>query len=122
MATALINTGVQFPNSTIQTTAGTGSVTSVAAGTGLSGGTITTSGTISLVTTLGAVGTYGFMTGNAYINNPGGTAAGSTLRYANALGYPYTGTVPSGTWQCMGRTRDCCIGPAQVTTMWVRIA
>ena len=38
-----------------------GTVTSVAAGTGLSGGTITSSGTISVNTTIGAVGTYAFL-------------------------------------------------------------
>jgi len=46
MATTLVATGIQFPDSTIQTTSA-GAVTSVATSGGLTGGTITTTpGTI----------------------------------------------------------------------------
>ena len=49
MATSLVSTGVQFPDSTTQTTAATLTSITVAAGTGLSGGgTLTTSGTLTL--------------------------------------------------------------------------
>jgi len=48
-----------WPNQTINSTAsGSGSVTSVATGTGLTGGPITTSGTISLANTAVTAGTY----------------------------------------------------------------
>jgi hypothetical protein len=92
-------------NPTISSTA-TGTVTSITAGTGLTGGTITTSGTIAVNTTLGAVGTYALL--NSTTNNlavaPGGTRAGSTLRYAGSTSPTNSAStpVPSGTWQCMG--------------------
>jgi len=122
MATTLTNTGVQFPDATTQTTAATGSVSSVATGSGLSGGTITTSGTISLVTTNGAVGTYGLFVGavSGYDSSPGQNIAGSSLTWASASGYS-TGS-PSGTWQCRGFTSDVCQGNVQITTMWMRVA
>jgi len=40
---------------------GTGTVTSITAGTGLTGGTITTSGTIGVSTTFAGIGTYAFL-------------------------------------------------------------
>jgi hypothetical protein len=99
-------------------TGGTGTVTSITAGTGLSGGTITTSGTIALVTTLGAVGTYAILA-NALTPlsiTAGASVAGSSLRYAGASllnptgatpigpgsGWVGSATAPSGTWQAMG--------------------
>lgn len=57
---------------------GTGTVTSVAAGTGLSGGTITTSGTISMPNT-GTAGTYSGVTTDAQ----GRVTAGTTRTYNN---------------------------------------
>jgi len=49
MAVSLVSTGIQFPDSTPQTTKATVNSVTVAAGTGLSGGgTVTTSGTITL--------------------------------------------------------------------------
>lgn len=123
MSVSLVSTGIKFPDSTIQTTAASGGVTSVATGTGLTGGTITTSGTISLVTTVGAVGTYAFMrlTGTQVTTNPGNTTAGSNLRYCNAL-TANASTVPSGTWQCNGYVTDQCSGSNQWATLWIRIA
>jgi hypothetical protein len=47
-AGSLITVSGTYPNFTIASTGGSGTVTSVATGTGLSGGTITSSGTISL--------------------------------------------------------------------------
>jgi hypothetical protein len=47
-----------WPNQTINSSGGTGTVTSVATGTGLTGGPITTSGTISLANTAVTAGTY----------------------------------------------------------------
>ena len=102
--------------------AGASGVTSITAGTGLSGGTITTTGTIALVTTAGAVGTYGFFKTLTFATrNPGATLAGSSLQWASADGQT-SATSPSGTWQCMGFTRDNCAGPDQLTTLWIRIA
>ena len=125
MSVILGSTGITFPDSTTQTTAGTGTVSSVATGTGLTGGTITTSGTISIVTTGGAVGTYALcLTIGAVFNQAGATQAGSLLRYCSADGYPQNSVSyrPSGTWQCMGFTRDDCAGLDQSTTIWTRIA
>ena len=109
--------------------AGTGTVTSITAGTGLSGGTITTSGTIALVTTAGAVGTYALATNNSASTTFGATIAGSSLvsgglYIANMCSSPYTqfgvaGTTLSGTWQCMGRNSGTS-GPAM--TLWIRTA
>jgi len=98
---------------------GTGTVTSITAGTGLSGGTITTSGTIALVTTLGAVGTYAMCFDVSGSLSPGSTIAGSNLYYSNAAG-GYSGSPqPSGTWQCMGYSSSGCGGQV---TLFLRIA
>lgn len=116
----------------------TGGVTSITAGTGLSGGTITTTGTISLVTTTGAVGTYAFLqypSGGTI--SPGGTTAGSGLRYAGVSGGQTlngaggtnaqtnnNGAAPAGTWQCMGYAQyiSGCAGSFYGATLWMRIA
>jgi len=138
MSVILGSTGITFPDSTTQTTAatsgGSGTVTSITAGTGLSGGTITTSGTIALVTTLGAVGTYAMLysTGN---HTPGATLAGSSLQYGGLSGnsilvgctsvlvaylYP-SGTAPAGTWKIMGAAYDPGSIYGAIST-WLRIA
>jgi hypothetical protein len=58
MATTLISTGIQFPDSSIQTTSA-GSVTSVGTSGGLTGGAITTTGTLSIDTNnTGGIGAY----------------------------------------------------------------
>jgi len=107
--------------------AGTGTVTSITAGTGLSGGTITTSGTIALVTTAGAVGTYALASNNNGVNYAiGATIAGSSLTTQGTYGggcivmqFNTGGTALSGTWQCMGRSNGTL---AMSMTLWIRTA
>ena len=65
---------------------------------------ITLDASINANASVGAVGTYAFLqqsSANAGAVNPGGTAAGSTLRYSDATGRD-NGTGPSGNWRCMG--------------------
>jgi|SRR5690554_5651501 len=51
--------------------------------------------------TAGAVGTYAFLTvPQSYGGGPGGTLAGSLLRYSNVAAS--SGPTPSGTWRIMG--------------------
>jgi hypothetical protein len=103
--------------------AGTGTVTSITAGTGLSGGTITTSGTIALVTTYGAVGTYALLARSTNQNIVAGTSyAGSGLLPAavTTTGAVTSGTAPSGTWQAMGG--GSAGGCAVAATVMIRIA
>jgi len=89
-----------------------GTVTSVATGTGLTGGTITSSGTISMTTTLGAVGTYAML---GRVNNgtivAGQTYSGSSLRFSgfasdntfsDNTAADIRGDPPTGTWRAMG--------------------
>jgi hypothetical protein len=89
-----------------------GTVTSVATGTGLTGGTITSSGTISMTTTLGAVGTYAML---GRVSNgtivAGQTYSGSALRFSgfasdntfsDNTAADIRGDQPTGTWRAMG--------------------
>jgi trimeric autotransporter adhesin len=69
---------------------GSGTVTSVATGTGLTGGTITTSGTILLANTAVTAGTYG----NATIN--GVFTVDAQGRLTNAANVVISGTAPGG--------------------------
>lgn len=65
---------------------------------------ITLDASINANASVGAVGTYAFLqqsSANAGAVAPGGTAAGSTLRYSDATGRD-NGTGPSGNWRCMG--------------------
>ena len=70
---------------------GSGTVTSVATGTGLTGGPITTSGTILLANTAVTAGTYG----NATIN--GVFTVDAQGRLTNAANVVISGTAPGGT-------------------------
>lgn len=76
--------GIRYPDGTTQTTAATGTVTSITAGTGLTGGTITGSGTIALSSPV-AVANGG----------TGATIASTAL--SNLGGVPTTRTVTAGT-------------------------
>ncbi len=85
---------------------------------------------------VGAVGTYAFLinTGTSTVA-PGGTVAGSNLRYASVGGqgtgdgWQFTGAsgssdIPSGTWRVMGRAR---YGPYTCVSLygisvWLRIS
>jgi hypothetical protein len=82
---------------------------------------------------VGAVGTYAGMSQSAGGTvGPGATLAGSSLRYSGVSyivetpgGYPVNsvsieqnGTVPSGTWRCMGNSKLS----ATTFSLWLRIS
>ena len=65
---------------------------------------ITLDASINANASVGAVGTYAFLqqsSANAGAVAPGGTVAGSSMRYSDATGRD-NGTGPSGNWRCMG--------------------
>jgi hypothetical protein len=77
--------GIRYPDGTTQTTAATGTVTSITAGTGLTGGTITGSGTIALSSPVAVAN--------------GGTGATTASSAQTNLNVPSrTGAGASGTW------------------------
>ena len=76
--------GIRYPDGTTQTTAATGTVTSITAGTGLTGGTITGSGTIALSSPVA-------------IANGGTGATFYSTALSNLGGVPTTRTVTAGT-------------------------
>jgi len=105
-------------------------------------GTWTAISGIAPSTTLGDVGTYAILGDLSYPSStsPGGTRAGSALRYIGFLsggvwsgvaptnGYFYGSTqaAPSGTWQAMGRSSTASVGGCGGTnayggSLWVRI-
>ena len=106
-----------------------GTVTSVATGTGLTGGTITSSGTISMTTTLGAVGTYamlGRVSNGAIV--AGQTYAGSALRFSgfasdntfsDNTAADIRGAEPTGTWRAMGSVASTT---RNASTLFLRIS
>jgi len=97
-------------DNTWATPAGSGTVTSVATGTGLTGGTITTTGTISLSTPLQPMAT---LTGNAGLFlrvNAGETA----VEYAAASGSPSAGVNVSVSGSTVNALSDT-INPSQIT-------
>jgi hypothetical protein len=73
---------------------------------------------------VGAVGSYAFagIVGD-YITSPGGTRAGSTMRYAGSV-TGNSGTSLSGTWRCMGNSPSFNMGEGPIGdhTLWLRIA
>jgi len=140
MATSLINTGVQFPDSTVQTTAATGGVTSLNGQTG------------SIVNTdINAIGSWCMViyaaTGTNSLNtllflNNNTTIAGSSLR-ADVIndGFPdgsmiyrkntttsstYNGggTALSGTWRLMGKHcwfANSNVGDGNFNASWMHL-
>ena len=115
-----------------------GTVTSVAAGTGLSGGTITSSGTISLNTGLVEVGTYAMLgrTGNGSIvagqtytnsgsganNNSAGlvfSGFGSDNTFSDNTAADIRGSSPSGVWRAMGNVQ---VTSRNASTLFLRIS
>jgi hypothetical protein len=105
MPTSLVSNGVQFPDNSIQTTAG-GAPTTAQVGTA-------TAGLAGL-----AVGSYTIgLTGDALAN--GATVAGNTLLISNCIGTNF-GQTGTGTWRCMGRATTT--SAAANTTIFLRIA
>ncbi len=113
MATTKIgSSGVTFPDATTQSTAATGTVTSVATGNGLSGGTITTSGTLTVACpTFASVGSYCFggalnqaMTAGSNYGSIQTTTLSMPASSNSGVGGDCTYGTVSGTWKCMGAT------------------
>jgi hypothetical protein len=78
---------------------------------------------------VGAVGTYALMkSANTTAVGPGGTKAGSNLRFTYANDVPtngFSGTAGSGTWRCMGNDPsgvDEYSNPRYHVTVWLRIS
>lgn len=68
----------------------------------------------------GAIGTYAFLTvSQNYGGGPGGTLAGSWLRYSNVAAS--SGPTPSGTWRIMG-IAETSQTAAHRTTLFLRIS
>jgi hypothetical protein len=65
-----------------------------------------------------AVGTYAFAGLNSGSVATGGTAAGSSLQFANVN--PTISGALSGTWRCMGFTDSFNLGSR--ITLWLRIS
>lgn len=122
-------TSITFNDATTQSTAATGTVTSVATGNGLQGGTITGSGTLSVACpTFNTVGSYAFgifgsvgtsTTVTAGSNYSAGSGAsnikGGNVESDNAGGAGFYDTNSlSGTWKWMGATRNVNIQSGSV--------
>lgn len=87
---------------------------------------------------IGSVGSYAFLappaSGASNVGyDPNSTAAGSSLRYAGGRSTYRTagddaisGTSPSGTWRCLGRSQrihDSCTGQYFIYgSLWIRIS
>ena len=106
MPSSLNGTGITFSNGTTQSTAATGTVSSVATGNGLSGGTITTTGTLTIACpTYNTVGSYAC----GYMFTTAGFASGSTFSAGTGqnqvqsimLNGAQTTNNLSGTWRIM---------------------
>lgn len=107
MATTIHNTGITFPDSTTQTTAG---------------GAPTTAQVLSATAgaSLGAVGTYAAMRNDFNSRDPGQTVAGTWIRYtATNSDTTFFGTTPSGTWMAMGYSVN---NGGQRATLYLRIS
>lgn len=107
-------TSITFNDSTTQSTAATGTVTSVATGNGLQGGTITGSGTLSIACpTFNTVGSYAMVkanytgtgfslsSGSNYSAGGGNAQIMSVSLVTDFTGYSDTNNL-SGTWKWMG--------------------
>lgn len=100
MAITVNATAITFNNGSVQTVAGTGTVSSVATGNGLSGGTITSTGTLVLACpTENSVGSYCLLSANQ-----GGGNVNFTFGQNKAIQ-----NGGNGAWQ----------GPVSATRNWV---
>jgi hypothetical protein len=112
MPVTIRNTDILFNNGTTQSTAATGSVSSVATGNGLQGGTITTSGTLSVACpTFNTVGSYCFMMRTTGSATPGTNYSAGSSGVISAVLYNLNDVTSwseqnnlSGTWKWMGAT------------------
>ena len=117
MAIKVNATAITFNNGSVQTVAGTGTVSSVATGNGLSGGTITTTGTLVVACpTYNSVGSYVCSS----ITNEFGDAFTAGSNYAAGTGRLQTcpaffwgdnastvrGSGLSGTWKWMAASSE----------------
>lgn len=98
------------------------------------GTTVTSAGTNwvlarTAAASVGAVGTYAFLrSNNTTTVSPGGTKAGSNLRYSGVR-FQGQGTAlgpidsaPSGTWRCMGFDSSDAYFGHTAATLWLRIS
>ena len=108
MAITVSGTSITFNDATTQSTAATGTVTSVATGNGLSGGTITTTGTLTIAApSFNTVGSYVFAYTDGTLITAGSNYAGNSkvLCYSVDSGNTQaTTTAISGTWKWMAAT------------------
>lgn len=93
MAITVAGTTITFNDGTVQSTAASA---------------VTTTSVLNATAgaSVGAVGSYAFLRatgGESALTTliPGGTRAGSTLRYTGATQQTHS-TVPAGTWRCLG--------------------
>lgn len=120
MPITVSGTTITFNNGTTQTTAATGSVSSIATGNGLSGGTITTTGTLTIAAPgYNTVGSYVTASAGDPNNNGNSMSSGSTYAAGSGLNQVCSGGLYlndgdpqvlersrnnnlSGTWRIMG--------------------
>ena len=139
MAITTSGTSITFNDTTVQSTAYTGAVTSAVAGNGVAVSGATGAVTFSAsAPTIGSVGSYAFLgSTNTTGVAAGSTKAGSNLRYAGlntspvnwgsspngSIGPAGSTTAPAGTWMAMGTDGSnpgSCCDPNYGATVWVR--
>jgi hypothetical protein len=125
---------ITFPDATTQSTAATGTVSSVATGNGLSGGTITTTGTLTIAApSSNSIGSYiaaytqcggggSFSYGTNYAIGTGNNQIQWIAGSGGSIGGAGGTTGISGTWRWMGRSASggCC--GTSLSMLAVRVA
>jgi len=109
MAVTVRGTDILFNDGTTQNTAG-GAVNTTTVLNATAGASV------------GAVGSYAYLYAifGSGTKQPGTTVAASSLRYSNSNGQG--GTVPSGTWRCMGYSAGDGYSSAANATLFLRIS